>query len=172
MALAHPILLVGSVPLSGSEAVFRALADRLGAQAPRYPDGETGARSNWIRWQRHIFESNDAFEPFKPAANLAGIKDDLARPFYHIKAGIDPASIDYPPLGFTDEAVRSYGVFSRLKRGGVIPAGRNSRSACRPLSPSSAASSSWTIAPRRSRRWNAPWRAKSPPSAGPSRMAS
>lgn len=122
MPAAHSILLVGSIPLNDAEAVFRMLGDRLGDRAPRYPDGETGVRTNWIRWQRHIFEDNEAFELYRPAANLAGIKDDLSRPFYQLKSGIDDKAIGYKALGFAAEAIKSYAVFSRLKRDGRIPA--------------------------------------------------
>jgi hypothetical protein len=121
MSAGHPILLVGSIPLDDAKSVFRALGDTLGTRAPRYPDGETGVRTNWIRWQRHIFENNDAFELYKPAANIAGIKDDLSRPFYQLKPGIDPKTIRYKPLGFAAEAIKSYAVFSRLKQDGKIP---------------------------------------------------
>jgi hypothetical protein len=122
MSAARSILLVGSIPLSDAEAVFCTLGDRLGDRAPRYPDGETGVRTNWIRWQRHIFEDNDAFELYRPAANLAGIKDDLSRPFYQLKPGVDDQAIDYKALGFAAEAIKSYAVFSRLKRDGRVPA--------------------------------------------------
>jgi hypothetical protein len=123
MPVDRPILLVGSIPLSDSEAVFRALGEKLGSHARRYPDGETGARINWIRWQRHIFESNDAFEIYTPASDLAKIGDNLDRRFYRIKSGIDPKTIRYPALGFAEEALRSYAIFSRLKKSGIIPAG-------------------------------------------------
>ena len=52
MTKSRPILLVGSVPLADAEVVFRMLASKLGIYAKRYPDGETGHRTNWIRWQR------------------------------------------------------------------------------------------------------------------------
>ena len=77
-------MLVGSVPLKDAEAVFRALSERVGAQAARYPDGRNGARTNWIRWQRHIFEHNPAFELV--TANT-GSPDKLARPFYRLRPG-------------------------------------------------------------------------------------
>ncbi|HUO92964.1 MAG TPA: hypothetical protein VMU22_08575 [Rhizomicrobium sp.] len=119
MTSAQDVLLVGSIPLGNSEAVFRALATRLGTLAPRYPDGETGPRTNWIRWQRHIFDGNDAFE-LMPSRNLAGIKDSLDRPFFRLKQGA--SEIAYKPLGFAEEATKSFAIFSKLKRDGVIPA--------------------------------------------------
>ena len=41
-------LLVGSVPLADSAAVFRAVTAKLGRYLKRIPDGETGPRANWI----------------------------------------------------------------------------------------------------------------------------
>ena len=40
--------LVGSVPLSTAEEVFRTASSILGGRLRRIPDGETGVRSNWI----------------------------------------------------------------------------------------------------------------------------
>jgi hypothetical protein len=120
MASEDGVLFVGSVPLNNSEAVFRMLADRVGALASRYPDGETGMRTNWIRWQRHIFDDNDAFELVQ-STNLAGIKDTLDRPFFRVRPSVDDAAVKYKPLGFAEEAIKSFSIFSRLKRDGIIP---------------------------------------------------
>ena len=114
------VLLVGSVPLPNSEAAFRILAGHVGALASRYPDGETGVRTNWICWQRHIFDDNDAFELVQ-STNLAGIKDTLDRPFFRVRPSSGDPAIKYKPLGFAEEAIKSFSVFSRLKRDGVIP---------------------------------------------------
>ena len=54
--------LVGSVPLEGSEAVFRATAAALGPWLERLPDGETGRRTNWIEWQIPMLGSDPALE--------------------------------------------------------------------------------------------------------------
>src|ERR1700678_440471 len=48
---------VGSVPLDSAEEVFRTLCTDLPGYIVRIPDGETGRRDNWIRWQREIFTS-------------------------------------------------------------------------------------------------------------------
>jgi hypothetical protein len=61
MSKSKSILLVGSVPLD-SEAVFRIPRRSFGMHAKRYPDGETGQRTNWIRWQRDVFERHPNFE--------------------------------------------------------------------------------------------------------------
>lgn len=123
MAAHARILLVGSVPLDSAEAVFRLLAAKVGAAAARYPDGETGERRNWIRWQRHVFDGAEALELIEPRRQLPGYSDGLARPFYRVRDGIGPDRIYFERLGFADVAIESYGVFRRLKAEGVIPVG-------------------------------------------------
>jgi hypothetical protein len=115
------ILLVGSVPLANSEAVFRLLAASLGRGAKRYPDGETGERKNWIRWQRRVFESSEHMQLVDPNRLLTGYSDGIARPFYSVRDGVEPGRIRFEQLGFADTAIESYGVFKRLKAQGVIP---------------------------------------------------
>jgi len=46
--------LVGSVPLSGAEEVFRTASAILGERLRRLPDGETGDRTNRFGWQIHV----------------------------------------------------------------------------------------------------------------------
>ena len=57
MARQRDILIVGSVPLADAEAVFRTIAAALGARVRRIPDGETGARINWIESQSPVFDT-------------------------------------------------------------------------------------------------------------------
>src|SRR5689334_4445371 len=54
--------LVGSVPLKDAEEVFVTVSTGLGAMLKRIPDGETGARSDWITWLEPLFADNPAFE--------------------------------------------------------------------------------------------------------------
>jgi hypothetical protein len=122
MASHRDILLVGSVPLDTSDAVFRLLASKLGSDAKRYPDGVTGERRYWIRWQRHVFDESSAMELVDPHRLLAGYTDGLARPFYRVRERVDPNEIQFGKLGFADVAIESYGVFAGLKAKGVIPA--------------------------------------------------
>ena len=49
--------LVGSVGLSDEETVFKMVNDILGDCCKRIPDGETGERGYWIRWQSRSFEN-------------------------------------------------------------------------------------------------------------------
>ena len=119
MSKSKSILLVGSVPLADSEAVFRMLASRLGTHAKRYPDGETGHRTNWIRWQRHVFERHPNFELDNPNPLIAGIRDAQTRPIFKLKD--KTAEIELGALGYAKEAILSYATFSRLKQSGALP---------------------------------------------------
>ena len=51
------VLLVGSVPLETSKAVFEAVGTKLGKLIKRIPDGETGARKDWVVWQADVFKN-------------------------------------------------------------------------------------------------------------------
>lgn len=119
MAKHDAVLLVGSVPMPNTDAVFRLLAKELGSRAKRYPDGETGERTMWIRWQRRSFDENPGMVLVDPAANLPGYADKIARPFYKIGAR---DQVKFGNLRFADMAEESYAVFKRLKSDGVIPA--------------------------------------------------
>jgi hypothetical protein len=65
------IHLVGSIGLGSAEDVFRAVSTIIGDRVIRIPDGETGARSSWIHWNRAVFEDNPALEP-DPVEKAAG----------------------------------------------------------------------------------------------------
>jgi hypothetical protein len=121
MSVSSPILLLGSVPLKDAETVFRTLAEKIGTKAPRYPDGETGVRGYWIRWQRRIFDDNPSFKLHDPRVALANYQDKVDRPFFKVTEGLSSDQISYPPLGFAEEAVKSYALFSRLQAEGIVP---------------------------------------------------
>jgi hypothetical protein len=116
------ILLVGSLGMDDADTAFRELAARLGPRAKRYPDGEPGERSYWIRWQNTTFSDHPAFV-LQEARNIEGYKDDKKRPLYVLADGIDPESLDIGPLGYADAALESWDVFSRLIEEGIIPTG-------------------------------------------------
>ena len=119
---AHPIHFVGSIPLADADSVFRALAASVGARARRWPDGETGNRTNWIRWQKATFDAAPGLVLKSETGALTAIKDAVDRPVYLIRDGVDPADIAIGSMGYAAEAAKSYAVFAALKQGGVIPA--------------------------------------------------
>ena len=117
------ILLVGSIPLESSQAVFRELGTHIGGHAVRYPDGETGVRTNWIRWQRHIFESNPAFERADVEPVLPGYDGEPVRPYFRLRNGIKASDIVFAPLGYASTAARSWADFLNLRNEGAVPRG-------------------------------------------------
>src|SRR5437764_944906 len=59
-------LLVGSVPLEDSGAVFRAASELLGTHLKRIPDGETGVRKQWVAWQYPLLKSLSFVAELRP----------------------------------------------------------------------------------------------------------
>lgn len=115
----RPVHLVGSVPLANSEEVFRATAQILGARLKRMPDGETGARSDWVQWLSHLLRNHPQFD--LPGAIDYSASRDL-RNYYRVKPGIDLASVRFGALGYAASARESYAIFARLLAEGAIPA--------------------------------------------------
>jgi hypothetical protein len=109
------ILLVGSFAAPTAEAVFRDVSGALGNRVRRIPDGETGDRSQWIRWQVSAFRDNPSFA-LDP--NLKG--SDYRTDFYMLRPRVTGLDVKYGPLGYAQNALASYAVFSQLKKEGVI----------------------------------------------------
>jgi hypothetical protein len=94
------IYLCGSMPLNDARDVFSTVAETLGSSVKRIPDGETGDRLVWIRWQDHVFRGHtqlDAIESEGDYRNATAVVKgpDGERPMAHttwwrIKDGIAP----------------------------------------------------------------------------------
>ncbi|ETW96878.1 MAG: hypothetical protein ETSY1_24830 [Candidatus Entotheonella factor] len=112
------IHLVGSMGLEDTPTVFRSLAKHLGERAKRYPDGETGKRYYWIRWQQGIFEQHDQFERVEQAERY---RPGATLPYFRVVEGLKPQEVSIDTLGYADAAIASYAVFTDLKTQGVIP---------------------------------------------------
>ena len=110
--------LVGSVPLGSAEEVFRTVAGAIGDRVRRMPDGETGARSDWIVWQYPLFSSRPQFEIGPPGASSY-----RALPQLRLRTGEDTSGMAFEELGYASAAMDSYRTFARLKREGTIAAG-------------------------------------------------
>jgi hypothetical protein len=117
--MSKQVLLVGSIPLSSSEEVFREVASRIGPLVRRMPDGETGDRAGWTAWQTKVMERTRGIV-------RAGDRDVHGIPFatYRVTPGNSPADIVFPPLGYASAAKQSYRVFERLRAEGVSPHSR------------------------------------------------
>jgi ubiquinone/menaquinone biosynthesis C-methylase UbiE len=108
--------LVGSVPLSSTDEVFRLLSERLGDRVRRLPDGETGPRADWIVWQYPVLSSRPQFEVAPPAPGSY-----RALPRLKVRPGDDGSELRFGPLGYAEAASASYNTFGPLKRDGVVP---------------------------------------------------
>ena len=119
--MARNIHLVGSVPMANARDVFEKVSAALGPRIKRLPDGETGARGDWITWLEPAFAENPAFvksgEFFRVHASGTG------RERYALKPGFTPQDVHFANLFYADIAKASYAVFKELKNAGKIPAG-------------------------------------------------
>ena len=115
------IHLVGSVPLADAGQVFVTVSAALGKRIKRIPDGETGARSDWITWLEPAFAHNPAFhksgEFFRVHASGTG------RERYTLRRGFAARDVRFENLFYADIATQSFAEFKRLKDAGTIPAG-------------------------------------------------
>jgi hypothetical protein len=111
------VLLVGSVPFEDHIAVFKRTTDRLGEHLERIPDGETGARTNWIGWQFPLISEMPEFEVMPEPDEYSGI------PRLRLKEGVSTDNLEFPPLGYSQAAVESNADFSRLMSEGEIAEG-------------------------------------------------
>ncbi|WP_040165826.1 hypothetical protein [Microbacterium gorillae] len=113
--------LVGSVNYPDAETTMRTALSVLDGRLRRVPDGEVGKRFHWIMFQPDILGQAEGIERVgdEPVPFPAGID---ARPL-RLADGVDAASIVLPSLGYADAAIASYGVFTRLREEGAVPAG-------------------------------------------------
>jgi hypothetical protein len=117
---------VGSVPLPDAETVFRTLSAVAGRHVKRLPDGETGIRKTWIRFLQGVLAENPAIEvatdlpPFKFIQWDGRLLREIPRLRLRPGARPDPATFK---TGYAEMAIQSWGLFDRLQRAGVIPAG-------------------------------------------------
>jgi SAM-dependent methyltransferase len=109
--------LVGSVPLGSVEEVFRRTAGALGDRLRRLPDGEPGARADWILSQYPVFSALAQFEVGPP-----GDGTYRTLPKLRLRDGARAEDLVLGSLGFAEAAIVSYNVFAKLKRDGVVPA--------------------------------------------------
>jgi hypothetical protein len=136
---AREVLLVGSVGLADSEAVFRAVGPLLGSRMQRIPDGETGPRTSWVARLRFALENNPAFEddPREVAAGgrithpTEGTRTWKGSaivprgapppPRLRLRAGVGLQDIRIGRLGYPEAAIDSYRILCRLREEGVVP---------------------------------------------------
>lgn len=107
--------LVGSVPLKDAASVYAMAGSLLGEHLRRMPDGETGDRANWVRWQLPVLERSAQLEPvsgdgaYGTTTTQMTVRDGAT----HVELG---------PLGYSRAAIASYQEFRSQKQAGLIPA--------------------------------------------------
>ena len=117
MTQPHGALLVGSVNYDDAEKTMRTAAEVLGPRLKRVPDGEVGRRFHWIMFQPDVLGEAEGIE--RIGAEPVWLRDLDARPL-RIADGVDPSSLQLPPLGYAEAAIESYEIFRRLRDEGVI----------------------------------------------------
>ena len=117
--------LVGSVPLSDAETVFRTVSASIGPHLKRITDGETGERGRWIWFQREMLMEHPDMEVDNDTPMFAVYQWDgqLLRetPYLRFKDGVDSSNVTFH-TGYAAAALESYGLYSRLRSEGVIGA--------------------------------------------------
>src|SRR6202022_2485823 len=108
-------LLVGSIPLTDAEAVFRTASRILGSDVRQLPDGETRERSNWINWQLDVMRSASFLVQRSSSDGYGAVMVDI---FVPREPDSDPARWEIGPLGHALDAAQSYSIFARLKSEG------------------------------------------------------
>lgn len=120
--------LVGSIPLANAESVFESVGRILKGNVKRIPDGETGARNNWIAWQLPLLETNPKLEPDPDTGKPTGesTEDGLAVDarsfrFLRVRSGTDATNLECQ-TEYARHATESFQKFDELQKAGKIPA--------------------------------------------------
>jgi hypothetical protein len=104
----NEVLMVGSVPFTGSQEVFTRLLAALPGRLRAVPDGETGERSNYIGWQLQRFP-RVARRMYLGGTPLP----EVGPPTFSLE--------DIEPTAYDEAALSSYTDFKRLRQENVIP---------------------------------------------------
>jgi hypothetical protein len=112
--------LVGSIPLRDATEVFETVSSILGPHITRIPDGETGARAEWLGWLEHVFADNPAFEISEETFLSLGSGERRRR--YRLKGGVDASDVRLTGLRHAGIAIASYQTYEHLRGAGKIPA--------------------------------------------------
>lgn len=106
--------LVGSVPLENAASVYAMAGSVLGEHLRRIPDGETGERTNWVRWQFPVLERSAQLEP-------VGGNGDYGKTATQMRMRDDATHVELGPLGYSRAAIESYQELREQKKAGKLP---------------------------------------------------
>ena len=100
---------MGSVPFESAAEVFTTSAQALPDRLSGIPDGETGNRGNFIRWQLSTL-------PTAIRQQRVG-----GPPQENVSKTFDYNFPDFKPTGYDDIAIQSFAIFKELQANGTIP---------------------------------------------------
>ncbi|KAK4506002.1 hypothetical protein PRZ48_003967 [Zasmidium cellare] len=111
--------LVGSIPLSNTEEVLRTVSQTLPNRLRRIPDGETGERNYFVKWQARIIGQwplvwNGLMRWFM------GLEDQQPPSFSEEEKEKVLREMESLETEYDVKALESYEVFKKLKEEGVI----------------------------------------------------
>jgi hypothetical protein len=117
------LLLVGSLPADSAESALRSAAVFFGGLVFALPDGETGPRAGWVSYEREkLVRPNDGLVTLAETESPTGLpRHAYETPVFGIKPGVSEVHFDSWPR--IDDAIASYGLFSKLRADGVIAPG-------------------------------------------------
>jgi hypothetical protein len=111
---------VGSLGFPDAATVFRTVTEILGTRVTRIPDGESGVRSGWVRWQSEHLARNLLIEQVSVTKAIPGFinADGVERRFFRI---LDPTiPLIFEELGYAREALESWAIFTGLEAQGEL----------------------------------------------------
>jgi hypothetical protein len=114
-------LLLGSLPASSAEHAFRVGAELFGDLVVALPDGETGALSGWVSYEREqlIRASKDIVVVSETESPTGRPRHAYETPVFSVRDGVETVHFQTWPR--IDVAIESYGLFCELRDAGVIP---------------------------------------------------
>lgn len=121
--------LVGSLPVASAEEAFKEAAKLLSGKLSMIPDGETGVRNQFVRWQIDVFPK-EILKPHFRNMHDSGTHPKHAAPVHYAdheatpsdhKGHFDHEKIELGSTEYDDAAVQSYETFVKLREEGVIP---------------------------------------------------
>jgi hypothetical protein len=117
------LLLVGSLPADSTESALRSGGSFFGDLVFALPDGETGARKNWVSYERErLCRPNEGVVTVSETESPTGFpRHAYETPVFGIKPGVTEIRFESWPR--IDDAIESYATFSSLRSAGAIPAG-------------------------------------------------
>jgi hypothetical protein len=108
-------LLVGSVPLESTKAVLRCCSDGLRGLLLSMPDGETGPRNYFVKFQASNFPAvmQSKFMDNAPAMKIPFSDQQLAEG----RRELEEMDLE---TGYDEAAIESYSIFKQLQSEGII----------------------------------------------------